>query len=471
MGWSAGIQAMSRYDNQALERQLKWTFYTVYNRIMAKLLPNILYLNTHDTGRWIGTLGAPVATPSLDRLAARGTLFRDCHCAGPTCSPSRAGLLTGMHPHCAGMLGLAHRGFALADDRWHLAHHLAHHGYETAAWGMPANHVKADLPAGPKATAAAVGYRRWLGDHRALDPALAWLRQPPPQPFFLSLSWFLTHRAGRGFSTPPEHQSYPPGRRNPPALLPDSPATRADIAHFAADVAAWDRQLGAVLDALAASGRERDTLVIATTDHGIPFPGHKCSLTHQGTGVFLVMAGPGGWDGGRTIDQLASHIDLFPTICALAGLPVPERVQGVDLHPLLDGPGRAVRQEVFSEVTWHAAYEPMRCIRTKEWNLVRRFGTRRRPVLPNCDSSPSRDAVLEAGGFARPHPDLALYDLRLDPQERVDRADDPACAAVRDGLAARLDRWMEATADPLHGGREPALPTGAVATPPDATDP
>ena len=74
---------------------------------------NIIYIHTHDTGRFISPYGHKIQTPTLMELAKEGTLFRQAHCAAPTCSPSRASLLTGTLPHNNKMLGLAHRGFSL----------------------------------------------------------------------------------------------------------------------------------------------------------------------------------------------------------------------------------------------------------------------------------------------------------------------------------------------------------------------
>src|SRR5512135_3826978 len=78
--------------------------------------PNILYVHSHDTGRYVQPYGHAISTPHLQRLAEGGVLFRKAFCAAPTCSPSRASLLTGQHAHNSGMLGLAHRGFSLNDD-------------------------------------------------------------------------------------------------------------------------------------------------------------------------------------------------------------------------------------------------------------------------------------------------------------------------------------------------------------------
>jgi len=91
---------------------------------MATDRPNILYIHSHDTGRYVQPYGHAIATPALQRLAEQGVLFRKAFCAAPTCSPSRASLLTGQHAHNSGMPGLAHRGFSLNDYGQHILHTL-----------------------------------------------------------------------------------------------------------------------------------------------------------------------------------------------------------------------------------------------------------------------------------------------------------------------------------------------------------
>jgi arylsulfatase A-like enzyme len=85
---------------------------------------NIFYIHTHDTGRCIQPYGYEVPTLNLQRFANNGTLFRQAFACAPTCSPSRAALLTGRAPHACGMVGLAHLGFSLTDPGQHLARHL-----------------------------------------------------------------------------------------------------------------------------------------------------------------------------------------------------------------------------------------------------------------------------------------------------------------------------------------------------------
>src|SRR5215468_12267231 len=104
--------------------------------------PNILYIHSHDTGRYLQPYGHAVPAPNLQRLANQGVLFRKAFNAAPTCSPSRASLLTGMCPHSNGMFGLAHRAFVLNDYRQHILHTLRPAGYYSALFGV--QHIAKD---------------------------------------------------------------------------------------------------------------------------------------------------------------------------------------------------------------------------------------------------------------------------------------------------------------------------------------
>ena len=420
---------------------------------------NVIYVNSHDTGRFIQPMGYYIDTPVLQGLAEEGTLFRNCHAAAPTCSPSRAALVTGMYPHSVGQIGLSHRGFVITHPEYHIARHLASHGYHTAAWGMPDNHTGGGDQ---------VGYQQQLGKEHAA--VIDFIDGTHEQPVFLSISHNLTHRVGPGFTTDPDHQRYDPRYLAVPPCLPDTPETRADWAHFCSDASALDRHIGEVLDALDRNGLTDNTLIIATTDHGVPFPFYKCSLTQQGTGVFLIMRGPGGFSGGQVVDQMVSHLDLFPTICAVAGIDIPSRLHGTDLIPSLDPDNAPIHDELFAEVTYHAAYEAKRAVRTATHLYERRFHDRLQPVLPNCDKSPTKSLLMDAGWPAQIEVREALYDTRLDPQERTNLIDSPAHAELADSMRQRLAAWMERTDDPLLAGQVP-LPEGAFTNDPGGIHP
>src|SRR5579863_780751 len=354
---------------------------------MQPICPNILYIHSHDTGRYVQPYGHAVATPNIQRLAEQGILFRKAFCAAPTCSPSRASLLTGQYAHCNGMLGLAHRGFSLNDYRQHLLYTLREKGYHSTLIGE--EHIAKDRNA--------IGYDDVLKiegfQSRIVAPAaINVLNNGLAQPFLLSVGFFETHLE---FMQPGS-----PGDAKYSMLtapFPDTPETRRDMGAFKASAADLDWGIGAVLDALDANGLAGNTLVICTTDHGIAFPRMKAHLTDHGTGVMLILRGPGGFSGGRVVDALVSHIDIFPTLCGLLEIDNPPWLQGTSMLPLVRGEAEQIHDAIFAEVTYHAAYEPMRSVRTQRWKYIRRFDHHPGPVLPNCDDSPSKDALLVYG--------------------------------------------------------------------------
>ena len=425
--------------------------------------PNILYIHSHDTGRYIQPYGRAVPTPHLQRLAGEGILFRQAFSAAPVCSASRSALLTGMSPHSCGMTGLAHRGWRLNDYRQHLAHFLGEAGYATALAG-----VQHEAPG----RGEAIGYQRILldasGDEQEIaSAAAAFLAGRHGRPFFLSVGFNQTHR-----DYPQPGPDDDPRFLPPPAPLPDLPEIRRDMAGFVASARQLDAGVGVVLAALEGAGLAENTLVIATTDHGLAFPGMKCTLTDHGLGVYLILRG-GGLKGGRVVDAMVSHLDIYPTLCELLELPPPARpgLQGRSLLPLLRGEVDGLHEELFGEVSYHAAYEPQRSVRTARWKYIRRFDGRTRRVLPNCDDSPSKSALLALGWAERPVATEQLYDLVFDPNEADNLAGRPEAAAVLADLRARLARWMEATVDPLLAGPVMPAPPGALVNDPDGSSP
>ncbi|QYJ17261.1 Ulvan-active sulfatase [Rubrobacter xylanophilus DSM 9941] len=408
--------------------------------------PNILYLHSHDTGRWVQPYGHAVPTPNIQKLAEEGVLFRQAFCAAPTCSGSRACLLTGQYAHSNGMVGLAHRGFSLRDYRHHIVHTLRRIGYWSALIGEQHISKKPEV----------IGYDEVFKiptNHTddVVPVTLELLSRDHGRPFFLSVGFFETHRE---FFRPSS-----PRKANyvlPPPNLPDTPETRLDMAAFCESARSLDRGVGAVLDALDATGLAENTLVICTTDHGIAFPGCKATLYDRGLGVMLILRGPGGFSGGRTVDALVSHIDIFPTVCELVGIEHPPWLQGESLLPLVRGEAEEIRDAIFAEKTYHVAYEPQRCVRTRRWKYIRRFDDRSTPVLANTDDGPSKELLLRHGWAERPVPEEQLYDLLFDPNEACNLAGDPAHAPVLREMRARLERWMRSTEDPILDG--PILP-------------
>ena len=210
--------------------------------------------------------------------------------------------------------------------------------------------------------------------------------------------------------------------------------------------------------------------MISTTDHGIAFPAMKCNLTVHGTSVYLIMRGPGGFRGGKTCEAMVSHMDLYPTICELLNIEQPGWLQGKSLMPLIRENVPQIHDELFAEVNYHAAYEPKRAARTLRYNYVRHFGDRNRPVLPNCDDSPSKTVWLNHDWRNQIVPRELLFDTVFDPEETRNLANDPAYADALNEMRHRLDAWMQRTNDPLLRGPV-KVPAGAVVNDPNGTSP
>ncbi len=427
---------------------------------------NIVYIHTHDSGRYLDPYGVKTGTPAIQSFAEGATLFRQAFSAAPTCSPSRAALLTGMNPHSCGMLGLAHRGFSLDDYRKHIVHQLNEEGYDTALCGI--QHVAEDVEK--------IGYKEILDtwnfdmsaaftldttkfDRLNASTAAQYIKshRNSKTPFFLSFGMFNTHR-----KFPPADPEIKQGYVAVPPQIRDTPENREDFAGFMTSARIVDSCFQTVIDAVNESGLREKTLIIFTTDHGIAFPDMKCSLYDTGIGVSLLIDYPGNRMKGEVSDALVSHLDIYPTICDLAGLERPSWLEGFSLKPLMEKRTASVREEIFAEVTYHAAYEPMRCIRTADYKLIKRFDTPIDVVPSNIDDSSAKSRILDSGYMKKPMDEISLYNLNFDPLERINLADVSGFETVREELHARLESWMKKTGDPLLAGAVP-LPKGAFA--------
>lgn len=424
---------------------------------------NIVYIHTHDTGRYIEPYGYGVSTPNLMRLAQDGVLFRNAYSTAPTCSPSRSAMMTGMRPYSTGMIGLAHRGFQMSDYSKHLAQYLKKHGYETALCGIQHEAPDVDM----------LGYSRILGNQQFdmavfdfdseswdLENALAvakYVKEEKDQPFFLSFGMFNTH-----LNFPPTKRRHNPNYVQVPHPLFENQENRELMAGYHTSLEVADNCAGIVLDAIEEAGLMDNTLIIFSTDHGLPFPRMKCNLYDTGIGVSLIMRTPNGDLKGEAVDAMVSHLDLFPTICDFAGLEQPDWLQGHSLMPIFKGESDSVRDHIFAEVTYHAAYEPMRTIRTERYKYIKYYDEEHQSyVPPNIDNNAAKAHLIEHGFLDQKRPEELLFDLYFDPVERVNVADDPAYQDIKQELIGRLEQWMQDTGDPIAEGPI-AAPEGAI---------
>ena len=431
---------------------------------------NILYIHTHDSGRVLGPYGYAVPTPNLEAFAKQAAVFRNCYCAGPTCSPSRAAMLSGTYPHQNGMLGLAQRGFSM-DYEKHLVRFLNRNGYRTvldgiqheAGWYLDTKQGAETIGYQEEISCLSDGYRQedlteW--DKKNADRAAEWIgNYDGKKPFFLSYGMYATHRRFPDVIDRDINEDFV----LPPGPIPDSRETRKDFARYMTSAKSADLCVGRVLDALKEKGLMEETVILVTTDHGLAEPFCKCTLFDSGIGVALLIRAPGKLANGHVIDGLVSHLDVFPTLCDLLGIEKPGYLEGVSAVPMLDDPEAKIRDEIFAEVNFHTSYEPIRCIRTERYKYIRYYdASYLRINQSNIDESLTKDYFNERGLKEQHKYEEALYDRVFEGGERRNLAGLPEFGTVEKALAARLDRHLRETDDPIRNGGISVLPEWKV---------
>jgi arylsulfatase A-like enzyme len=449
---------------------------------------NIVYLHAHDAGRYIQPYGFPFENPHLMAFAKEAVLFRKAFCVAPTCGPSRAALTSGQYPHQIGMYGLpGGQGWLFDDYRKHWVQQFNTWGYETVLAGVQheANHKDFSC----------IGYERVLDTEAPertqggecypetiakVESFLATrVRGEGSRPFFLSVGIDEPHRDNIKRPEMNLHgksdrfsktRFYDPAKLDarytaPLPWLPDLPEIRQDMESYREGVKLMDDYMGRVLYALHQSGYDEDTLVIITTDHGIEFPGGKKTLSDQGTQVMLLMRGPKGhpkasaFTGGRVVEPMVTHLDLYPTICDILGKTVPHVLEGRSLLPLVRGEVAQLHEATFAEQTYHGPLEPLRSVRTERYKYIRRHF----PTGPKMRHDGPPTPLLESfGWYDREIGPEELFDLYLDPMEACNRAGDAKYAAIKAELSARLDAHLAATGDCFASGVFPPTPSGKL---------
>lgn len=403
---------------------------------------NVILVHWHDLGRHLTCYGAQgVHSPNLDRLAAEGIRFTDAHATAPLCSPARGSLFTGLHPHRNGLVGLAHHGFEYHDHVRTLPSLLGDAGYRTALFGM--QHESADP--------TRLGFDTVDVSDSLCDYVVArsqdWLRDTAAQegPFFLTAGFFETHRP----YPVDQYEHADPATLGVPGFLPDEPQVREDLAGLHGSITQADAAVGRLLDTVAELGLAETTWIVFVTDHGLAFPRAKSTLYAEGTGVALIVRPPRRRGlAPRVYDDLFSGVDLTPTLLDLLSVPVPHGVDGESHAPeLLEGHGDPIRSELFTQKTYHDAFDPIRAVRTKEFSYIENLADRPALLLPlDIADSPS-GRVLDRDAVEAPRPRRELYDLAVDPYERHNVAEEPAYQWVARRLSGLLADWRADTDD------------------------
>jgi len=409
----------------------------------------VLLITCHDIGRHLGCYGVDsVHTANIDALAASGIRFQNYFSTDCVCSPSRGGFLTGRYPQSNGLMGLTHKpwGWSLNADERHLATILRDAGYETTLVGL--QHVTSGDP-------RKLGYDNILSKNRKAAETVRAAQEfllknrRSDHPFYLEVGFVEVHRP---FTVGEDTEK----GVFVPKYLQDTPEIREDLARFQGTIRFFDRCVGEILDALKQSPAAEKTLVVFTSDHGIPYPGAKWSLFEPGIENPLIMFQPKtALQGGKVYNQLMSNVDFMPTLLELLGVDIPANLQGRSFKEILeDTTAKSPRREIFAQRTSHALRDnTSRAIRTDRYKLIRYFEPGRVIEFPT-DAVPQMVAEHTERPKRKPgqRPVVQLFDLKDDPLERNDLASLPEYAEMVRDLSDRLWHWMEQVGDPILKG-------------------
>ncbi|BCX48031.1 hypothetical protein HAHE_19390 [Haloferula helveola] len=427
--------------------------------------PNFIFFISDDISQEDhGCYGHPVIqTPSIDLLAAGGMRFDQAYLTISSCSPSRCSIITGRYPHNTGAPELHSK---LPDDQVRFPELLRNAGYYTALSGK--NHMFSNKDrAFDKITGGG-------GPGGAGDWVELVRDRPEGQPFFF---WFAAYDAHRGWTIGDDAPEYKPAEVVVPPYNVDSPTTREDFASYYHEVSRFDHFVGKVRDELERQGVLENTFLVVGSDNGRPFPRAKSRLYDSGIKTPWVVHFPALIKEAAVTESFVSVIDLSATCLELAGVEIPECVQGRSFVPILKDPAATVREVVFSEQNWHVYRNHSRLVRWGDFAYIRnRFPDQMNLCAESDTTYPAGKELWQAHAegrttedhwqtFANPCPKEELYDLSKDPDQLHNLADDPAMAGALEKGRELLVAWTEQTGDTL-----PANPTPSRHGPPRIKD-
>jgi len=459
--------------------------------------PNILFAIADDWG-WphAGAYDDPVVkTPTFDRIAKEGVLFKHAYVSSPSCTPCRNSLLTGQYHW---RLGPGASLWSTLDPKTptyplELKKAGYHVGSWRKSWGPGRLTGWKDHPAGKPG--------------KGLDAFLK--ARPKDTPFCFFLGASDPHRPYKRHSG--KNSGIDISKIRLFEHYPDCEAIRGDVADYYFEVQRFDSDVGKALKKLEEVGELENTIVVMTGDHGMPFPRCKSNNYDSGARVPLAIR----WGAkikkpGRVIEDFVSFVDLAPTFLDIAGVKIPDVMTGRSLVNILTSEKDGVVEGDTRSFVLHGKERhvpgqedslggyPCRAIRNHDYLYIRNFKPGRWPAgtphfkkafkkgawLTDCDNGPTKtyiDAHREKDELHRKYwewsfgkrPAEELYDCKKDPGQLKNIADDPKYADVKKKLSDQLMENLKKYGDPRADGGGDEFDKypyfGGICRPPGAT--
>ncbi|MBB5437744.1 arylsulfatase A-like enzyme [Pedobacter sp. AK017] len=451
-----------KYFPAALSMVLIWASCTSPEKKTDR--PNILMIMS-DNQSWnhVGSYGdQTVRTPNMDRIAKEGVRFTNAFCSSPSCTPARAGMLTGQDiwrlEDGGNLWGVLPVKYKVYPDLLEEAGYAI--GFQGKGWG-PGSFEANKRPRNPAGNEFK-SFGAFLKDKKE-GPWCYWISSHEPHRPYVE---------GSG-----EKAGIDPNKVKVPAYLPDHISIRKDIADYYAAVETFDRELGEALDQLKASGELDNTVIVVCSDNGWQMPRGLANLYDFGTHVPLIISWPGKFKQDVVADNLVTLNDLAPTFLQLGKVPVPADMTGKSLLPIVEAGKKdekprdyvVLGRERHAFVRQHGLGYPGRAIRTKDYLYIKNYEPNRWPAgdppfygdidpymfnwpgetkyyLIEHKDDPKVKSFFELGMGKRPAEEL--FDINKDPDELHNLAALPEYQKIKEELVAKLRNYLVATKDP-----------------------
>ncbi len=407
--------------------------------------PNILWITSEDNSPLLGCYGDPFATtPNLDKFASEGVLYENAFANIPVCAPTRSTIITGMYACSMGTHNMRSRN-AIPEFLKMYPDTLRKSGYYCT------NHSKTDF------NIAGDDKSHW----DACSQFAHFQNRKPDQPFFSIFNLTISHEGqlhkGR------KKLRHDPAKVTLPPYHPDTPEIRYDWARYYDLVEDMDSQVGEILNMLDNSGQAENTIVFYYSDHGGVLARSKRFIYETGTHVPMIIRFPEKYQhlapdkAGTHTDRLVSFVDLAPTLLSLAGISIPDYMQG---EAFLGKQQKAPREYAFLfRNRMDERFDMMRSARDKQFQYIRNYYPYRiygqhLNYLWKAPSTRSWEKEFKEGrcndvqsrfwGIKAPE---ELYDVKNDPWEIHNLADDPKYKSILERMRNSTKEWCQEIKD------------------------